>query len=150
MSDGMSSADDLATIDLLCAGEFPEAPGRSGSGRAGPGFHLAELRTYEPGEDDDGTAYADAEEQFEAERDALAVLLTGRWGPAQVFSLAGAFARHVAGARDVPEPWASVSETVPDVHLWRAGQHWIAVGVARWGERGGLQMVALVTEVDPP
>ncbi|GHE43171.1 hypothetical protein GCM10018785_11070 [Streptomyces longispororuber] len=146
----MSSADDLATIDLLRARGFPEAPGRSGVGRAGPGFHLAELRTYEPGEDDDGTAYADAEEQYEAERDALAVLLDGRWGPAQVFSLAGAFARHVAEAPDVPEPWASVSETVPDVHLWRAGQQWIAVGVARWGERGALQLLALVTEVDPP
>ncbi|MEI5102415.1 hypothetical protein RB200_32835 [Streptomyces sp. PmtG] len=146
----MSSAEDIATIDLLRARDFPAAHGRSDVGRAGPGFHIAELRTRESVEDDDGTAFAATEEQYEAERDALTVLLAGRWGEPQVFSLVSAFARVVAGAEDVPEPWASVSETVPDVHLWRAGDHWIALGVARWGEGGALQLLAVVTEVDPP
>ncbi|MFD9906974.1 hypothetical protein [Streptomyces sp. NPDC059063] len=146
----MSSAEDIATIDLLRARGFPAAHGRSDAGRAGPGFHIAELRTYETAEDDDGTARDDTELQYEAERDALTVLLAGRWGEPQVFSLAGVLARAVAGFEDIPEPWASVSETVPDVHLWRAEEHWIALGVARWPERGALQLLAVVTEVDPP
>ncbi|QCX74995.1 hypothetical protein C9F11_06475 [Streptomyces sp. YIM 121038] len=146
----MSSAEHLATIDLLRARDFPEAPGRSAAVRAGPGFHIAELRTYEAAEDDDGTARDTMEEQYEAERDALAVLLTARWGEPHIISLASAFARVVAGSGDVPEPWASLSETVPDVHLWQAEGHWLALGVARWGGWEALQLLAVVTKVDPP
>ncbi|KUF16978.1 hypothetical protein [Streptomyces silvensis] len=170
----MSSADHIAAIDLLRARGFPEEPGRSELGYGGPGFHVAELSTQDQLWDDDGTAHEETEEQYEAERDALTVLLAERWGEPQHFSLAGvqlrAMAREAAGpeaqdaasseAREaagadpqeaaVPDPWATLSESVPDLHLWRADEHWIALGVARWGERRALQLVAVVTEVDPP
>ncbi|MBB5101756.1 hypothetical protein [Streptomyces spectabilis] len=146
----MSSAEHIATIDLLRARDFPEAPGRSAAGRAGPGFHIAELATYEAAGDDDGTVRDAMEERYEAERDALTVLLTERWGEPHVISLASAFARAVAGSGDVAEPWASLSETVPDVHLWQAEGHWIALGVARWGGWEALQLLAVITETDPP
>ncbi|MGA4843356.1 hypothetical protein [Streptomyces sp. G45] len=146
----MSSADHLAVIDLLCARDFPRAHGGSDTGSAGPGFHLAELGAYVPDADADPAAHDDAELQYEAERDALAVLLSDRWGEPQVFALTSVLVRALAGEEDLPEPWASVSETVPDVHLWRADGRWIALGVARRSERRGVGLVAVVTEVDPP
>ncbi|QDQ10208.1 hypothetical protein [Streptomyces spectabilis] len=146
----MSSAEHIATIDLLRARDFPEAPGRSEAGHAGPGFHIAELATFETAGDDDGTTRDAMEEQYEAERDALTVLLTERWGEPHIIGLASAFARAATGSDDVPEPWASLSETVPDVHLWQAEGQWIALGVARWGGWRALQLLAVITKIDPP
>lgn len=160
----MSSADHIAAIDLLRAREFPAAPGRSELGHGGPGYHVAELLTQDQLWDDDGTAHEETEEWYEAERDALTVLLTKRWGEPQRFSLASVLLRVIAQeergaegaegmggvAEPVPDPWATLSESVPDLHLWRTEDHWIALGVARWGARRALQLVAVVTEVDPP
>ncbi|EPH45559.1 hypothetical protein ABT390_25700 [Streptomyces aurantiacus] len=151
----MSSADHVAAIDLLRARGFPAAPGRSEHGYGGPGFHVAELSTHDQLWDDDGTAHEETELRFEAERDALTVLLSERWGKPQVFSLTSVLVRLLAQEADgegepVPEPWATLSESVPDLHLWRADTHWIALGVAHWGERRALQLVAVITEVDPP
>lgn len=153
----MSSADHIAAIDLLRARAFPEAPGRSEHGFGGPGFHVAELSTHDQLWDDDGTAHEETELRFEAERDALTVLLSERWGAPQVFSLTSVLvhllAQEVDGAGEpVPEPWATLSESVPDLHLWRAEAdgRWIALGVARWGERRALQLVAVITDIDPP
>ncbi|MFH8793247.1 hypothetical protein [Streptomyces sp. NPDC017941] len=146
----MSSADHIAAIDLLRARGFPEASGRSEFGYGGPGYHIAELATQDQLWDDDGTAHGETEEQYEAERDALTVLLAQRWGEPQHFSLASALLRAMARPAEIPDPWATLSESVPDLHLWRAEERWIALGVARWGERRALQLVAVVTEVDPP
>lgn len=151
----MSSADHLAAIDLLRARDFPAAPGRSEHGYGGPGFHVAELATHDQLWDDDGTAHEETEAQCEAERDALAVLLTERWGEPQVFGLTGVLIRVMAQEADgagepIPDPWATLSESVPDLHLWRVDGHWIALGVARWGERLAVQLLAVITVVDPP
>jgi len=34
--------------------------------------------------------------------------------------------------------------------LWRVDARWIGLGVARWGEEPPFQLLAVVTEVDPP
>ncbi|MGW1892636.1 hypothetical protein ACWCP6_20730 [Streptomyces sp. NPDC002004] len=148
----MSTAQHLATIDLLCSREFPAEHGRTDVGSGGPGYHLAELVTSEDFWDDDGTRREETEEQYEAERDGLSALLSLRWGEPDVFSLRSAARRVHEDGEDIPEPWSSLSGHVPDVHLWRSEAHarWIALGVSQWDKELPFQLIAVVTEADPP
>ncbi|QEU97878.1 hypothetical protein [Streptomyces kanamyceticus] len=156
----MSTAQHLAAIDLLRSREFPAAHGRSERGSQGPGYHIAELLTSDTFWEDDGMRWEVAEEQFEAERDGLAVLLADRWGPPQTFSLHSLFDRVVdadfgdledgGGDEVIPEPWAQLSASVPDLHLWRVEGRWIALGVSQWDREQPFQLLAVVTETDPP
>ncbi|MFD4630992.1 hypothetical protein ACFVYR_08645 [Streptomyces sp. NPDC058284] len=149
----MSTAQHLAAIDLLRSREFPAEHGRSRCGSEGPGYHIAELLTSEAFWEDDGTLREATEEQYEAERDGLSVLLADRWGPPQRFSLASLFERALDPGRtgeEIPEPWARLSSSVPDLHLWHADGRWIALGVAQWDRELPFQLLAVVTEIDPP
>lgn len=141
----------LATIDLLCARDFPSEHGRTDVGTGGPGYLVAELRTSGDFWEDDGTEREGTEEQYEADRDGLTERLTDRWGPPHHISLASALERSMDG-EDIPEPWASLSAHVPDVHLWQSpdSARWIALGVSQWGEELPFQLLAVVTETDPP
>ncbi|MBT2505735.1 hypothetical protein J7I98_07415 [Streptomyces sp. ISL-98] len=145
----MSTARYLATIDLLRARAFPAACGRSEHGTSGPGFHIAELDTSEDFWEDDGTRREDVAAQFEAECEALAVLLSGRWGQPQQFSLWSLLARGFDG-EDIPDPWNGLSNSVPYVYIWQVDGHWIALGVSHWDKELPFQLVAVVTETDPP
>ncbi|CAM5641644.1 hypothetical protein SALBM135S_06415 [Streptomyces alboniger] len=51
---------------------------------------------------------------------------------------------------DIPEPWAQLSSSVPDLHLWRVDSRWIALGVAQWDKELPFQLLVVVTETDPP
>ncbi|MBW5420471.1 hypothetical protein GKQ77_02660 [Streptomyces sp. BG9H] len=155
----MSTAQHLAVIDLLRSREFPAEHGRSECGSEGPGYHIAELLTSDTFWEDDGTLWHLTEEQYEAERDGLTVLLTERWGPPQRFSLASLFERTMDAAlgegdeeeaEEIPEPWAQLSASVPDLHLWHVDGRWIALGVAQWDKGLPFQLLALVTAIDPP
>ncbi|EKX63088.1 hypothetical protein Sipo8835_23290 [Streptomyces ipomoeae] len=145
----MSIAQHLAVIDRLCSEDFPAEPGRSDVGTAGPGYHVAELRTSADFWDDDGTRREETEEQYEAERDALSKRLTERWGAPDVFSLWSVSSRYLEG-EDIPEPWGPLSSHVPDVHLWQADGRWTALGVSQWDKELPFQLVALITEIAPP
>ncbi|MGW6021158.1 hypothetical protein [Streptomyces sp. NPDC055099] len=167
----MSTAEHLDAIDLLRSREFPAEHGRSPSGVGGPGYHIAELLTSGDFWDDDGTQWEATSDQYDAERDALTVLLAERWGAPQIFSLASVFERAQGDAydydydcdhadeaaegetgedEDIPEPWGSLSSSVPDLHLWRVDGRWIALGVSQWDKELPFQLVAVVTEIDPP
>ncbi|MFF1694998.1 hypothetical protein ACFVXC_15405 [Streptomyces sp. NPDC058257] len=168
----MSTAQHLAAIDLLRSREFPAEHGRSHGGLGGPGYHIAELLTSDGFWEDDGTEWEATEEQYEAERDGLTVLLAERWGPPRIFSLASLFERSMGGGydgetegegegegedegegvsgEDIPEPWGSLSASVPDLHLWRADGRWIALGVSQPDRELPFQLLAVVTATDPP
>ncbi|TGB12042.1 hypothetical protein [Streptomyces sp. MZ04] len=151
----MSTAQHLATIDLLCSREFPAEYGRSDAGAGGPGYHIAELLTSEEFWDDDGTRREETEEQYEAERDGLSVLLADRWGAPAVFGLSSLFERTLSAGEEgtgdeIPEPWCSLSSLVPDLHLWQADGRWVALGVSQWDKELPFQLIAVVTEIDPP
>lgn len=145
----MTTARHLATIDLLRSRPFPGQRGRSDAGDSGPGYHVAELSTSEDFWEDDGTRRELVEEQYEAERDALAVVLGARWGEPHIFSLWSLQERGMEG-EEIPEPWSVLAASVPDVHLWRAEERWIALGVSQWDKELPFQLLAVVTEVDPP
>ncbi|MEU4038215.1 hypothetical protein [Streptomyces collinus] len=147
----MDIAKCLTLMDVLCAREFPTAHGRSEHGESGPGYHIAALQTSGGFWDDDGTEREETAAQYEADRDGLAERLTERWGPAHRFSLRGALIRAMEG-EDVGEPWAGLSEHVPDLHLWEAADsgRWVALGVSRGGRELPLQLLGVVTDTDPP
>ncbi|MEU7581201.1 hypothetical protein AB0B50_26775 [Streptomyces sp. NPDC041068] len=160
----MSTAQHLAAIDLLRSRDFPAEHGRARCGSEGPGYHIAELLTSGTFWEDDGTRRDETEEQFEAERDGLTVLLADRWGPPQKFSLSSLFDRlmDAEGSEDsednedseesdaIPEPWAQLCSAVPDLHLWHVDGRWIALGVAQWDKELPFQLLAVITEIDPP
>ncbi|MFF1448965.1 hypothetical protein ACFVYF_12560 [Streptomyces sp. NPDC058274] len=147
----MTIAQQLATIDRLCSEDFPAEQGRSPAGSGGPGYHIAELATSEEFWEDDGSAREETEEQFEADRDGLSERLAHRWGTPRHFSLSSVFDRTTAG-EDIPEPWGTLSAHVPDVHLWKPDGHdrWVALGVSQWDRELPFQLLAVVTETDPP
>ncbi|MFJ9823738.1 hypothetical protein ACIRSU_05100 [Streptomyces sp. NPDC101160] len=145
----MDRTQHLAAIDELVGRAFPERAERSGIRDSGPGHHVVALATSEEFWEDDGTRRLAVEEQYEAERDGLSTLLGARWGPPQVFSLWSVLDRSLSGEH-IPEPWGGVSCHVPDLHLWRAGERWIALGVSQWDKELPFQLLALVTTVDPP
>ncbi|MFD9116205.1 hypothetical protein [Streptomyces bottropensis] len=147
----MSITQHLAVIDRLCSEAFPAERGRSDVGEAGPGYHVAELATSADFWEDDGTRREETEEQYEADRDALAERLAERWGAPSVFSLWSVLDRSMEG-EEIPGPWATLSHHVPDVHLWQADGHgrWVALGVSQWDKELPFQLVALITEIDPP
>ncbi|MFD4985141.1 hypothetical protein [Streptomyces sp. NPDC058374] len=149
----MSTARHLATMEQLCARPFPDqVPVRSTpEGSAGPGFHLALLESS----DAPAVERPALLEEFAALREALAVVLEHRWGPAQHISLWSAFVRaeeaRMAGTEEVvEEPWRSLSASVPDILLWRRGSRWIALGTAEREGEQPVRLLALVTAVDPP
>ncbi|MGP4047351.1 hypothetical protein [Streptomyces sp. 2A115] len=147
----MTMARHLATIDLLCSRDFPTEYGRSDVGTEGPGYHIAELATSDDFWEDDGTERDETETQYEFDRDGLSERLTSRWGSPGIFSLASVLERATDG-EDIPEPWGTLSSHVPDVHLWKAVGHerWVALGVSQWDRELPFQLLAVVTEVDPP
>ncbi|MFF8595931.1 hypothetical protein ACF061_31765 [Streptomyces sp. NPDC015220] len=147
----MDIAKALAAIDRLCSGTFPAEPTRTDTGPAGPGYRTAELATSEDFREDDGARREETAEQYECDRDGLGERLTERWGPPQVFSLYSVLARTTEGEA-VAEPWGRLSGHVPDVQLWRAREtgRWVALGVSQWDEEWPFQLLAIVTDVDPP
>ncbi|TPQ18460.1 hypothetical protein [Streptomyces sporangiiformans] len=147
----MSIARHLATIDLLCTRDFPAEHGRSDVGTEGPGYYIAELQTSADFWEDDGTEREETETQYELDRDGLSERLTERWGAPQVFSLWSVFNRSMDG-EDIPEPWAVLSSHVPVVHLWKEDGRgrYVGLGVSQWDKELPFQLVAVVTEMDPP
>lgn len=140
----------LAVIDALCAADFPTQYGRTAVGEGGPGYLTAELQTSGDFYEDGGSGREETEAQYEADRDALGERLRARWGPGDEVSLYSTFERGMDG-EDLEEPWASLSDHVPDVHLWRtdAGR-WVALGVSQWDTELPFQLLAVVTVIDPP
>ncbi|MFF3906032.1 hypothetical protein ACFYZJ_08470 [Streptomyces sp. NPDC001848] len=147
----MDIATYLAVIDLLCAREFPAARGRTEHGESGPGYHMAELATSGEFWEGDGTEREETEAQYEADREGLGERLVERWGPPQEFSLYSVLERRVNG-EDIEEPWAGLSGHVPDVHLWKSAEtgRWVALCVSQWDKELPFQLLAVVTDIDPP
>lgn len=145
----MSTARHLTTIDLLCARPFPAERAGSEVGTSGPGYHLAELASSESFWEDDGSRRAQEAEQYDAECAALASVLAARWGEPQPISLWSTRVRGAEG-EEIPEPWRALSDGVGLAHLWRIGDRWVVVGVSSQGEEHPFQLLAAVTEIDPP
>ncbi|WP_128430496.1 hypothetical protein [Streptomyces cyaneus] len=142
----MNIARHIALIDELCFRPFPAEHGSSDVGDEGPGYHVVVL---ERSQGDCGTRAATVE-QYEKYRDALYELLEPRWGETDPLNLQTTVLR--TAREEIPEPWASLSARARVAYLWEAEGtgRWVAVAVADRDEADDVQLLAVVTEIDPP
>lgn len=151
----MTTARYLAAIDALLREPFPAEHLPTRFGDSGPGFHRARPgpagpEAHGPPADTDGRD-GDPDGQAErcrAEGEALAAALRARWGPPEHLGLWSASVRDAAG-RTPPAPWDEAVRRADDILLWRVGRRWAGLAAARCGE-GRLELLVLVTEIDPP
>ncbi|WP_328539994.1 hypothetical protein [Streptomyces sp. NBC_00344] len=155
----MTTAQNLATIDLLRTRAFPARRDGDDLGRGaaadGSGYHLVVLKGDEGSGHGDGSrppgadAESEPEGQTVAECEGLASVLEARWGPPQTFGLWSLLVRLTEG-EEVAEPWSALCSTTPYVHLWRVEARWIALGVSRWDGGPQWRLIAAITDADPP
>ncbi|MGP3998912.1 hypothetical protein [Streptomyces sp. 8N706] len=143
----MTTVEQLAVLDRLRARPFPERPGWSDGIWSGPGCHIADLRLSEDFWEDDGTRRREVMEQFEAECQALVMLLTRRWGAPEVLDLTGHLERSMEG-EPVAEPLLSLCGYVVEIHAWRIDGRWIGIGVGQQDKELPFQLVVAVGEGD--
>jgi len=140
----------LTTINLLCSRAFPAKHGRAGVVREGPGFYIVELETSHGLRAGDASERAPAVERFRELMDAIGDGLTESWGPSGHLGLQTVQLR--TAVEQIPEPWAHLSQRVGDIYLWevRENGRWVALGVADRDPTDEIQLLAVVTETDPP
>ncbi|NEB75354.1 hypothetical protein G3I40_08950 [Streptomyces sp. SID14478] len=138
----MSSAELLATIDLLWASPFPSEHGGSVAGWGGPGYLMAELGRRHGVRDL-------AEARADADRDGLTALLTARWGEPYRLSLWSLHTRALEHGEEMAEPWGWLSACAQDLHLWSVGERWVALAVARQGDDQPYQLLTVITDAAP-
>ena len=143
----MNIAQHLALIDELCHRPFPAEHGPSDVGVSGPGHHVAVL---EAATDDDPATRAVTIDQYEKDRDALCELLASRWGDTPPYNLQTVLLR--TEREKIPGPWAELSARAGVAHLWEVEGtgRWVAVAVADRDASREVQLLAVVTETDPP
>lgn len=118
---------------------------------AHPGPQTVELRTSEAFWEDDGTARPAAEREFEADREALATLLSERWGEPATLDLTAHLLRLLDGGL-VPEPLDAVCGQVRRLQLWRPGPdgRWLGLGIGVQGQEQPIQLVACAGDGPAP
>jgi hypothetical protein len=144
----MDSAKYLARIDSLCSAGHSE----SDVVMAGPGYRVASLEVSHGPVTGDAAELVQAVEDFHALKDHIAQRLDERWGAQQPrWGMQTLRIRSDRG-EEIPEPWATVSAFVDELDLWQAhdGTHWIALGVADRDQSDEVQLLAVVTDIDPP
>ncbi|MFJ9341811.1 hypothetical protein ACIRP0_21285 [Streptomyces sp. NPDC101733] len=145
----MTTAQHLDLIDRLRAQCFSAGPVRLGRHSGGPGYHLVALGETRDFWDDDGTGHIEAAEEIEAAYEALARVLSCRWGEPQVFTLDSP-AIHGPDRTRIPQPWEELSGGAREVSLWRAEDRWLVICVAGRGETDPYVLMAGITVIDPP
>ncbi|MGN9761574.1 hypothetical protein [Streptomyces sp. SD31] len=142
----MNIARHLALIDELCFRPFVAEHTSWDGGDSGPGYHAVVL---ESSRGDCGTRAATVE-QHEKCRDALYEQFASRWGETDPYNLQTVVLR--TAQEEIPQPWVSLSARARLAYLWEAEGtgRWVAVAVADRDETDDVQLLAVVTEVDPP
>ncbi|WP_461077226.1 hypothetical protein [Streptomyces deserti] len=146
----MNIAQHIALIDELCFRPFPAEHGPSDVGSSGPGYHVAVLESSHGLGDADPAQRAVTVDQCEKDRDALDELLASRWGDTPPYNLQTVLLR--TEREEIPEPWATLSARARVACLWEVvgTGRWVAVAVADLDESDEVQLLAVVTETDPP
>ncbi|WP_405797645.1 hypothetical protein [Streptomyces sp. NBC_01506] len=155
-----STRDQLAMIDSLSARPFPERVEKgAGGGRwSGPGHHVVVLRESRDFWEERGEEIvAEAEREIEADHDALAAILTGRWGEPRTVDLSPYLS---VGNPDAdpdadpdpgfvaPEPMGFLCMLAGSMRVWRpapAGR-WIALAVGQADPEWPIQLLAAFGE----
>ncbi|WP_371672969.1 hypothetical protein OG985_38230 [Streptomyces sp. NBC_00289] len=148
----MDSAEYLATIDSLCALDLTAGHGESDAVVAGPGYRVVELMVSHGLPTGDASGRIPTAEDFHALKDHLAQRLNERWGEQQPPWGTVTLGVRLDRGEEIPEPWATVSVLVDELHLWHVehADRWVALGVADREENDEVRLLTVVTHVDPP
>ncbi|MFF2040937.1 hypothetical protein ACFVVX_10950 [Kitasatospora sp. NPDC058170] len=143
----------LSVIDELSVLPFPEQEGRPGTdgGWSGPGYHVAVLRESQDFWNDRGEEIVEAAEQeLEADLDALAAVLTARWGAPTTVDL-GPY----LGFDDpdpeftAPEPLGFLCNVAAgSMQLWQppSGGRWLALAIGQADRELPFELLAAIGE----
>lgn len=147
----MDIAKHLATIDRLRAREFPAKLSRSDRCTAGPGYFMTELETSQGLLAGEACVREQTADDFHAYRQGIAQRLNDRWGELPPWPQLTVRERMGRGEA-IPEPWATLSLRTDELDVWQPEERgrWVVVGVADRDERDEIQLLATVTEIDPP
>ncbi|MFD8288169.1 hypothetical protein ACFV2B_08040 [Streptomyces lavendulae] len=151
----------LRTVEYLHALPFPQQEERAGDRWGGPGHHLVVLVESQDFWEDRATELVEeAAEGVEADRAALAELLTLRWGAPVVIGLdpfqgsdgsgAGTDAEFDFGFdAEEPEPIGFLSGVTSEVWVWRpdGSGRWVGLAVGQADAEWPLQLLAASGEV---
>ncbi|MFE1289842.1 hypothetical protein [Streptomyces sp. NPDC058751] len=149
----------LSIVDSMTSLPFPEREGRPGAdGRwGGPGFHLAVLRESRDFWEDRSTEVVEAaERELEADLEALAAVLTNRWGAPETVDLWPYLGLDDGGG---PAPDATIREppgflclVAGSMRLWRPpdSERWVGLTIGQADPEWQFQLLAAVGEVSSP
>ncbi|MEV5547495.1 hypothetical protein AB0L35_15430 [Streptomyces sp. NPDC052309] len=146
----MNIAQHIALIDELCFRPFPAEHGPSDEGTGGSGHFVAVLESSHGLRGGDQGERGITVDQYEKFRDALAERLSARWGETDPYNLDTVLLR--TERETIPQPWATLGARARVACLWEAEGtgRWIALAVADRDETDEVQLLAVVTETDPP
>ncbi|MFJ9697027.1 hypothetical protein [Kitasatospora sp. NPDC101183] len=140
----------VAVIDALSILPFPEKDGRSevGDGWAGPGHHVAVLRQSRDFWDDiEPGVWEAAEAELAADLEAIAAVLTARWGAPRTVDL-----WPYLGLDDpdqevwAPEPLAFLCNNAVTMQLWQlpSSDRWIGLTVGQGDRELPFELLAAI------
>jgi hypothetical protein len=135
-------------IDELLGCPFPDARYRDGAGWGGPGHHVRILRASQDFWDDEGREAArEAEVGLQADLDALAAMLTARWGEPLTVDLWQHLRAGLEGGV-VPEPVNSLCQLAGSMQVWPhpASGRWLALTIGQGDKELPLELLAAVGE----
>ncbi|WP_371675018.1 hypothetical protein [Streptomyces sp. NBC_01276] len=150
----------LHTVEDLHALRFPRQEERAGDRWGGPGYHLVVLvESQDFWEDRDTGLVEEAEAGVEADRAALAELLTRRWGAPATVDLGARAGSDGTGAgthtdpdpdfdAEEPEPIGFLSGVTSTLQVWLPGGsgRWVGLAVGQADAEWPLQLLAAFGE----
>ncbi|MEU9992478.1 hypothetical protein AB0E10_37895 [Streptomyces sp. NPDC048045] len=142
----------LSIIDELSALPFPEQEGRPGTGGgwSGPGYHVAVLRESQDFWDDRCEEIVEAaEKELEADLDALAAVLTARWGVPTTVDLWPYLGFDNPDPEIMaPEPLGFLSNVAGSMQMWQPSScgRWLALAIGQADRELPFELLAAIGE----
>ncbi|OKI25099.1 hypothetical protein [Streptomyces sp. CB03911] len=142
----------LSIIDELSALPFPRQEGRPGrdGGWGGSGYHVAVLRESQDFWDDRSEETVEAaEKELEADLDALAALLTARWGAPTMVDLWPYLGFDNPDPEFMaPEPLGFLANVAGSMQMWQPPSpgRWLALAIGQADRELPFQLLAAIGE----
>ncbi|MEV0537669.1 hypothetical protein [Kitasatospora sp. NPDC050463] len=142
----------LSIIDELSALPFPEQDGKPGigGGWGGPGHHVAVLRESQDFWDDRSEEIVEAaEKELELDLEALAVVLTARWGSPTTVDLWPYLGFDNPDPEFMtPEPLGFLCNVAGSMRLWQppSSGRWLALAIGQADRELPFQLLTAIGE----